>query len=320
LINRTLADKGGWARGEKLVVLGWHNIESTWRYPAARGTGLRGFVRQIRALRALTNVVPLDGAFDALRAGRRLPRRAVALTFDDGYRDNLELAAPVLRDMGLPATFYLVPGILDGDVTPWWERVGWAFARATAKRAAIAGVLLDLTTDRARADSLLRVETLLKSRDEAGRQEGVAELVEALAPTGSCSANTLFMDWSEAKDLVASGAAIGSHTMQHSILSRESGPSQLADLQESKRLLEEGLQSPVRTLAYPNGQPQDYDATTRAAARTAGFAGALTTFGLVNGPSTDPFETRRRMLAPQDNAAKMVAGLLRGTVGKRSEE
>lgn len=316
---RTLLDRCGWARGEELVVLGWHNIESTWRYPAPPGSGLRGFVRQMRALRSLTNVVPLDDAFAALREGRRLPRRAVALTFDDGYRDNLELAVPVLRGMGLRATFYLMPRILDGDVSPWWERVGWAFARATVERAEFAGASLDLTTDRARAGSLERVESVLKTRDEAGRQDGVAELVAALAPRGSGPERDLFMDWDDAKRLVASGAAIGSHTMRHSILARESGPSQLADLQESKRLLESSLQTPVSSLAYPNGQTEDYDATSKAAARAAGFASAVTTCGLVTRRGTDPLDARRRILAPQDNVVKVMAGLLRGTLRTGSE-
>jgi peptidoglycan/xylan/chitin deacetylase (PgdA/CDA1 family) len=318
MVPSALVDRCGWLRGEELVVLGWHNVESTWRYPAPAGSGLRGFVRQMRALRSLTNVVPLESAFADLHAGRRLPHRAVALTFDDGYLDNLELAVPVLRDLGLPAVFYLVPGILDGDVTPWWERVGWAFAQATVERAEFAGVALDLTTERGRVESLDRVESALKGRDEAGRQEGVAELVEALAPKGSGPGRDLFMDWDDAKRLVGSGAAIGSHTMRHSILARESGPSQLADLEESKRRLEAGVQTPISSLAYPNGQADDYDATTRAAARTAGFSSAVTTCGLVTGRGTDPFDVRRRILAPQDNVAMVVAGLVRGSLRNRS--
>lgn len=318
MIPSALVDRCGWLRGEELVVLGWHNIDSTWRYPAPVGSGLRGFVAQLRALRSMTNVVPLESAVADLRAGRRLPHRAVALTFDDGYRDNLELAVPVLRDLGLPAMFYLVPGILDGDVTPWWERAGWAFARATVERAVFAGTALDLTTDQARTASLERVEAVLKARDEAGRQEGVAELVAALAPKGDGPGHVLFMDWDDAKRLVGSGAAVGSHTMRHSILARESGPSQLDDLQESKRRLESELQTPIGSLAYPNGQADDYDATTRAAVGAAGFSSAVTTCGLVTARSTDPFDVRRRILAPQDNVALVMAGLVRGSLRSRS--
>jgi peptidoglycan/xylan/chitin deacetylase (PgdA/CDA1 family) len=318
MIPSALVDRCGWLRGEELVVLGWHNIESTWRYPAPAGSGLRGFTSQMRALRSMTNVVPLESALDDLRAGRRLPHRAVALTFDDGYRDNLELAAPVLRSLGLPAMFYLVPGILDGDVTPWWERLGWTFAKATVERAEFAGVPLDLRTDRARAASLERAEAVLKARDEAGRQEGVAELVEALSPRGGESARDLFMDWDDAKRLVGSGSAIGSHTMRHSILARERELSQLEDLRESKHRLESSLQTPVESLAYPNGQAEDYDATTQAAAGTAGFSSAVTTCGLVTGRGTDPFAVQRRILAPQDNVLMVMAGLVRGSLRDRS--
>jgi peptidoglycan/xylan/chitin deacetylase (PgdA/CDA1 family) len=262
----------------------------------------------------MTTVVPLDWASTALREGRPLPRRAVALTFDDGYRDNLELALPVLRDLGLPATFYLVPGILEGDVDPWWERLGWAFARARAERVVFEGSALDLGSARARGASLERVEPLLKSRDETARQAAVAELVDALAPAGAYRPADLFMDWDEARVLVAGGAAVGSHTMRHRILAREDAHLQLADLRESRERLQAELRAPVASLAYPNGQRGDYDAATISAASAAGYASAVTTRGLVNRRSTDPLESRRRVLAPGDDVVRVMAGLVRGTL------
>jgi hypothetical protein len=109
--------------GDRLIVLMWHNVEGTWCYPAAPGAGTRGLAQQLRRLKQLASVVPLEDALEALAAGRPLPSRAVAITFDDGYRDNLDLAAPLLQDLGLPATFFLVPGLLSYEVRPWWEIV-----------------------------------------------------------------------------------------------------------------------------------------------------------------------------------------------------
>lgn len=310
--GRSARTAPNWYQGGELVVLGWHNVEGTWRYPSGPGSGLRSLVRQLKALRRTTSVVPLEVAVAALHAGRTLPRRAVALTFDDGYRDNLTRAMPVLRDLELPATFFLVPGFLDGYVDPWWERLAWAFTCATEERADFEGDVLDLACAGARRTGLYRVEACLKDRDDASRRNAVEDLVSALAPTGAYRADELFMNWDEAVVLHASGGSIGSHTMRHAILAREHADRQRADLRDSKARLESRLHTGVSALAYPNGQVGDYDDATKDAANAAGLSCAVTTWGLVNRATTDPYELRRRVLAPGDNAARIVAGLARG--------
>jgi peptidoglycan/xylan/chitin deacetylase (PgdA/CDA1 family) len=114
---------------DRLLIVAWHNVERTWNYPAAPGAGAAGFEHQLRRLQRLGTIVPLAPSLRQLTTGQPLPPRAIALTFDDGYRDNLEVGALVLERLGLPATFFLVPGILDGAVSPWWETVAWAVQR-----------------------------------------------------------------------------------------------------------------------------------------------------------------------------------------------
>lgn len=103
----------------RLMVLGYHNIEPTWRFTDPAG-GIDNFTRQLSALRRVTNIVPLESALDAIAGGRPLPPRAVAITFDDGYRDNLTLGVPVLQRLKIPATIFLVPEFLSGRVHAWW--------------------------------------------------------------------------------------------------------------------------------------------------------------------------------------------------------
>jgi Polysaccharide deacetylase len=110
----------------RLLVLGWHNVVGTYGFPSADGAAQRGFAQQMKVLARTANVLPLERALARLGAGEKLPARAVALTFDDGYRDNLTLAVPVLERLGLPATFFLVPRLLSGELHGWWETIGWA--------------------------------------------------------------------------------------------------------------------------------------------------------------------------------------------------
>jgi peptidoglycan/xylan/chitin deacetylase (PgdA/CDA1 family) len=295
---------------DRLLVVAWHAVDRTWGYPCRPGTGARGLARQLRRLDRVANVLPLEPALDALRGGRPLPPRAVALTFDDGYRDNLTLAAPLLEQRGLPATFFLVPAILAGELRPWWELLGWAFAGAAERSVRWEGRLLP-TRGRPGRHSVRWVTERLKTLNQAERERQVAVLAELLEPRGRLEDRPMFLDWAEARELVRRGFSIGSHTTHHVILSRETVELQADQLAGSRRRLEAELDVPVRLLAYPNGRRGDYDATTIRAAERAGYRYALTMRPGLNHPTTAPHEVQRVVLEPQrgfvETAARRVS-------------
>lgn len=293
-----------------MLVLGYHNIESTWFWPNRPGTGIATFARQMRVLHRIANVVPLEDALDALAAGHPLPPRAVALTFDDGYRDNLELAAPVLRGYGMPATIYLVPGFLAGEQHAWWERLGWAVRQARGRRLRLAGHEL-LLGDDGNVAALRAVEALVKRMTHDERMNAVEQLVEDLRPRGEYRADELFLDWDDARGLAPAGMTVGSHTLAHAILGRETAADQRVDLRESRRLLQRELGAEVATLAYPNGTRADYDDATFAAAREAGYSHALTAWGGAVPAGASPYEITRPMVSASTGAARFAAKILK---------
>lgn len=288
---------------QRLVVLSWHNVDPTWCYPTKPGAGLRGLTRQLAFCRRFLNVVPLEAAAAALADGGRLPPRAVALTFDDGYRDSLTRAAPVLRRLELPATFFLVPGLLSRTTRPWWEVVAWIFHRASAQSVPFEQRVISLRTGDQRTRAAQSVAELLKQRDAAARAEALDILQQRCRPAGTPPGGDLFLDWEGARRLVASGFAVGSHSYSHHILGHEDAASQYEELARSRRELEGTLQVPVRHLAYPNGKRADYSATTVEAARAAGHIGAWTTRAGENTVATPPYELRRFVLDPERGLA-----------------
>jgi peptidoglycan/xylan/chitin deacetylase (PgdA/CDA1 family) len=296
---------------DRLLVLGWHAVDATWGYPCRPGSGVRGLAKRLHRLRQVANVVPLEPALHTLGAGRPLPPRAVALTFDDGYRDNLDLAVPLLESLQLPATFFLVPGILSGEVKPWWEVVGWAFARATRASVTWKGRPLPTRGPAGRAAARREAERL-KALDREGRDQQVAKLCDLLEPAGQVGDRSRFLDWTGARELVHRGFSVGSHSLHHAILSREACRTQVADLAESRRWLEDELGVAVRLLAYPNGMRGDYDAMTVQAARDAGYSHSLTMLPGVNGASTPVHEVRRVVLEPQQGFSQTVARRVTG--------
>jgi peptidoglycan/xylan/chitin deacetylase (PgdA/CDA1 family) len=293
-----------------LLVLAFHNVEATWCWPSDAGEGISTFVRQMKTLHGIANVVPLEDALRALEEGRPLPPRAVALTFDDGYRDNLTLAVPVLQRFAMPATIYLVPGFLSGQEQAWWERLGWAVGCARSSHLQFGGRSHPLTDANARVAAIRAVETAVKSVTHAERCRLIEQVVEDLRPSGEFGAEDLFLDWESARKLVDGGMSIGSHTLGHAILAREDAADQRADLSTSRRLLQEGLGVEVNTLAYPNGRRGDYDATTIAAARDAGYSHAVTTWGRPVSAGADPYEICRLVVSTSMRTPVFAAKVL----------
>jgi peptidoglycan/xylan/chitin deacetylase (PgdA/CDA1 family) len=298
------------AAGKRLLVLGYHNIESTWRFPVD-GDGMEKFARQLSVLKRVANIVPLEEALHALKTGARLPPRAVAITLDDGYRDNLTRAVPVLTKLRIPATIYLVPGFLSGRVHAWWERLAWAIARASVPFLEFDGQRFDLSGTVARTAAMADLERRLKGIGHATRLATVEHLVRELSPVGDYRGDELFLDWEGARDLVRAAISIGSHTTEHAILAREGEQEQHDDLSRSRQVLEDELGVSVRTLAYPNGTQSDYDEATLRGVRVAGYSHAVTTWGGLVCETTASHEISRRMVGVENPASRIAAGVLR---------
>lgn len=274
----------------RLLILCWHNVEGTPGFPSDPGAGTSGMIAQFRFLRRLGHVVDLSQAVERLIAGQPLLRRSVAITFDDGYLDNLEVAAPILRRLGLPATFFLAPELLDG-VIPWWEELAWSLQHSTQQSATWGGHRWDLDDDgRVKARDSWCTE--LKIFDESGLRREVENIVDILQPVG-LRPPTPIMGWEGARALRSQGFTIGSHGMRHSILANETPAAQGASLLEARRRLEDGLGDRIDLLAYPNGRSNDFNGDTIDASQAAGYRAAVTTIPGLNGPRTPPMELRR---------------------------
>jgi peptidoglycan/xylan/chitin deacetylase (PgdA/CDA1 family) len=301
-------------KGDRLVVLGWHNVEGTWCFPARRGAGLRGLAQQLRVLRRVANVVPLGSALADLSAGRPLPPRAVAITFDDGYRDNLVLAAPLLRDLGLPATCFLVPGLLSRTSRAWWEELGSTVASARAAEITWEDQAHPLSTVAERRATFGVLAERLKRRNRAAREAALDELTELLEPTRRYSTDEHFLDWDEAMRL-REHMEIGSHSLHHAILSQEDADEQSADLRSARSQLQERLGVEASVLAYPNGTAADYGPGTVAAASRAGHSYAVTTRPGLNRRTTPSYEVRRTVMNPERGAIELAKILRDGMTG-----
>jgi peptidoglycan/xylan/chitin deacetylase (PgdA/CDA1 family) len=250
---------------------------------------------QFRTLRQFFKVMPLDEAAEMLMAGR-LPPRAMCITFDDGYRDNHDLALPLLQRHGLTATFYIASGYLNGGMI-------FHDVLVEAIRHAPAG-LLDLsvdgvepvliTDDTSRIHAVQQIIGSMKYLPSQQRQRTSERLIDAL---GRNAPRSLMMTDEQVRSISRAGMGIGGHTTHHVILSGMSSEAARDEIASNKSKLSRLIDKPLTSFAYPNGKPGiDYHDDHTNMVKALGFRNAVSTRSAVGTQQANIFELPRFVL------------------------
>lgn len=232
--------------------------------------------------RAGFDCVSLDEVPARLRAamspGRKRP--FAVITFDDGYRDNLEYAWPILKSRNVPWTVYIVPEFADGEGVLWWADLARAVARADTLTCRIGNDTVTMPT--ATAAQKTSAFALVARRLACAGHDDLRGFVHALAwqegrDPGETS-RRLCADWDDMARLARDPlVTIGAHSVSHPVMSRETPERVREELEGSRRIIAEHLGRPVRHFAYPHGGRGSAGPREYALAREAGFATAVTT-------------------------------------------
>ncbi len=250
-------------------------------------------------LRSWFNVLPLDEAAQRLKDGS-LPARAAALSFDDGYADNHDIALPLLQKHGLPCSFFIATGFLDGG--RMWNDTLIESIRLSTKP------LLDLRgLEDCRGDDLGRHAL----GDVASRRAALKRLIERvkyLAPASrlACVAaiaeraevhppDDLMMSSEQVRGLRRAGMQIGAHTVNHPILATLDASEAADEMARSREALQTLLGERVGLFAYPNGKPGlDYlPGVHPQLVKELGFDAAVSTQSGASRQGDDVFQIRR---------------------------
>lgn len=209
----------------------------------------RAFREQLLHLRRHFRVVPLA---DLLA---KIPRfegdgRVVALTFDDGQRNNCTEAYPVLRELGLPATFFVCPGAIEHQRWIWTQearlRLDWLSAGARRELAQSWSTGDD-------SEAMLERLKAMPTDERIQRVDDLRAASRAFVPTPEQRAYYDIMRWDELRALDPRLVTIGSHTISHPVLTRCSRAAQAEEIRESRRWLEREVGRAVRFFSYPCG-------------------------------------------------------------------
>jgi peptidoglycan/xylan/chitin deacetylase (PgdA/CDA1 family) len=256
------------------------------------GVPVSTFRAQMRYLAAHFPILTLD----QLSRGEFYDPYSVAVTFDDGYRDNFVCAFPILKELGVPATVFLTTGYINSGRLPWHDQVRLAFKLTMRSRFSVSelgGPQGDLGIPADRVQLSEKTLGWLRGLPESERKAALEEIFRALGVPSDLNLPNQMLRWEDIRQMAKCNVSFGAHTVNHPVLSKISLKELQGEIVGSKRTIEDRLQVPAAHFAYPFGQPFDFSVQAKQIVKEAGFKTAVTTIWGLNEPSDDPFELRR---------------------------
>jgi peptidoglycan/xylan/chitin deacetylase (PgdA/CDA1 family) len=290
----------------------YHRVAEPVCDPWELAVSLEHFDQQMRALRQVRRPISMRQLVDGLRLCE-LPEQAVAVTFDDGYVDNLVNAKPILERHGIPATIFLATGELGQTHEYWWDELARLILQSQDKVDAAVSICderipITLTSrdgPAARRDCWRASESPRRDREHLylslwGRfriltpadRGDVLRQLRIIFASGSPDPRDFPMSEDEVRALTDGGTfSVGAHTVSHPLLSSLSPEERAREIQQSKTECEALMGVPIEGFAYPYG---DCDPAIQGSVADAGYHWACSTRSdRVDSSAFDPFELPR---------------------------
>ncbi|MBZ0272454.1 polysaccharide deacetylase family protein [bacterium] len=246
------------------------------------------FRRHMEWLARHFDVIDLVDFVRAHLTGERPDRPTAIVTFDDGWLDNYEVAFPILKSLGLPATIYLPTRFVGTGQAYWNARAEQAIARIHRRREILLRAFPDehMPPEAAFLMELIRRDPPLATKIDQiiertkimppDRIDAMTAFLEMLADTGEPPARTI-VDWDEVMEMDRGGISFGSHSVNHRIMTQLSAAECFDEASQSMDEMTRRMGKTPLTFAYPNG---DHNEIAMREVRRAGYLCAM---GIVGG-------------------------------------
>ncbi|MBI3818235.1 MAG: polysaccharide deacetylase family protein [Planctomycetes bacterium] len=293
------------SRQPRLTILAMHNVESppsTDFLPPDMKTPAALFDRLVAILTKTFPTFTVDGGVRALRDGK-LAGAAVAISLDDGYKDNLKAGLPILQKHGAKGTVYVEAGAVGERKLSWTHCYFWVlhhkgfeffiehYKTLSKDAAAIAQLEAEAC---AGGDLRYHLKRILKYKADINDRDATCEAVMRQAGGDPPAvAAQIYLSPDEVRELDRAGIEIGGHTISHPILARCADSDVEREIGDGRRRLESWLGHPITTFAYPWGRKWDYDDRAVGALAREGFVAGCSMDPGTNHPKSDTLQLRR---------------------------
>jgi peptidoglycan/xylan/chitin deacetylase (PgdA/CDA1 family) len=257
--------------------------------------------KQIIYLKKRFNLLPLSQLRQCIEEGRSAPNNSIVLTIDDGYRDFYDVAYPIFKKHGVPATLYVTTGFINQELWLWPDKIAWLLDCASSVNKTIdfgqseyGNIKIADVDESNRHQIWSQITSYLLAVDDKQKHEWIDYFARELGKSlpemppdeyVACS-------WTELEEMQNNGIEVGGHTHTHPSLGQVSDEQLYCELNTCMNLLDENLGKRQRDFCFPNGQPNDYNQKVKNVTKRVGFKSAVTAFYDALG-TNDLFEMRR---------------------------
>lgn len=221
-------------------------------------------------------IVSLSNLSEMIRNGN-VPEKAVVITFDDGYKDNYEFAFPILKKYNAPATVFLATGPVEEKNLFWWDKINYALFHTDMESIDLNHIgAYQLCCNEDKVLAGLNIQEKLKKMDNNKKETVIEELINLTdVNIPEKLGKKYLLSWNEIKKMNKNNIEFGSHTVTHPILTNVSLDKAKWELINSKKCIEENLETEVESFAYPNG---DFNAKLSSLVKNIGYTSSVSVF------------------------------------------
>lgn len=257
------------------------------------------FEAQMQYISENYHPISLPTAVEHLIEKKPLPPHSIAVTFDDGFKNNFTIAYPILKKYNIPATIFITTSLIkrtgDFEGFIWTDYIQSLLLETANEFVEFDGKRLSLTNQMDRIKAKKIISDYLKQSLSDEKYEYIQTLKKKLNVKNLCGRNNIFhgLSWDEIKQMDSENLiTFGGHTVNHHILSRISSDDIEREIIDGKKSLAEQINKPVTLFAYPNGQPEDFnDVAVKIASEN--FDAACSTIEGLSGQDDDIYRLKR---------------------------
>jgi peptidoglycan/xylan/chitin deacetylase (PgdA/CDA1 family) len=268
------------------------------------------FKRQLEFLNKRYSIIPFHQYLDFLNGEvSQLPPNPLIITIDDGYRDNYDIAFPILQQYEIPAMIFLATDFITRKRWLWSNKLEYILKNSLSKKFEFSfggdQCAFQIDTFSGWHAAQLAIFNHCRNVSNENKNQLLGRLAKELAVEVPSEVTDEFLPltWEHIREMHVAGVDFGSHTCSHPICSRLMGGELVDELVDSKLEIEDQLGSVVEVFCYPNGRPEDYSDAVIDAVKDAGYSAAVTTVPGFNLPSgTDPYRLKRLSIGMADFA------------------
>ena len=220
------------------------------------------FERQIRYIKK--NFTPLSFSLLKMYLEKEngIPKNSLIITFDDGYKDNYEIAYPILKKYNVPATFFLTTNFIGERKLFWWDKVAYIVKNTTKDLIMIEQpekIVLPIRTTMEKLSTINSLLKIIKSMPDERKEQFIKDLATRLKVKINESEFCYTLDWSEVRKMSQNGIEMGSHSENHPVFTNVNDEVLKNEIVNSKKKLKEEICSDVLAFSCPGGRPSTLD-------------------------------------------------------------